>query len=127
MIRRPPRSTRTDTLFPYTTLFRPLHRAERWRALRCFAWIYSRYTRLSDGGAGLCSEIQRADSVPDGSRSRQLSSRAAPEGDWRIGRRGTFHRRPSRGALSLVSGSSDERRGGTEWVSTCRSWWGPAL
>src|SRR3546814_5733501 len=24
MIRRPPRSTRTDTLFPYTTLFRPL-------------------------------------------------------------------------------------------------------
>src|SRR3546814_20832390 len=26
MIRRPPRSTRTDTLFPYTTLFRaPLH------------------------------------------------------------------------------------------------------
>src|SRR3546814_3241065 len=28
MIRRPPRSTRTDTLFPYTTLFRSL------RALR---------------------------------------------------------------------------------------------
>src|SRR3546814_11836722 len=29
MIRRPPRSTRTDTLFPYTTLFRSL--------LRCVA------------------------------------------------------------------------------------------
>src|SRR3546814_12536277 len=28
MIRRPPRSTRTDTLFPYTTLFRS-HDAER--------------------------------------------------------------------------------------------------
>src|SRR3546814_10316465 len=26
MIRRPPRSTRTDTLFPYTTLFRSLGR-----------------------------------------------------------------------------------------------------
>src|SRR3546814_13219425 len=26
MIRRPPRSTRTDTLFPYTTLFRSWHR-----------------------------------------------------------------------------------------------------
>src|SRR3546814_11753131 len=25
MIRRPPRSTRTDTLFPYTTLFRSAH------------------------------------------------------------------------------------------------------
>src|SRR3546814_4385375 len=27
MIRRPPRSTRTDTLFPYTTLFRSLRHA----------------------------------------------------------------------------------------------------
>src|SRR3546814_10264428 len=35
MIRRPPRATRTDTLFPYTTLFRsPVggHRARRIRA-----------------------------------------------------------------------------------------------
>src|SRR3546814_1912857 len=35
MIRRPPRSTRTDTLFPYTTLFRSLrhdHFADRHRA-----------------------------------------------------------------------------------------------
>src|SRR3546814_3921818 len=34
MIRRPPRSTRTDTLFPYTTLFRSLgidtRRLDRW-------------------------------------------------------------------------------------------------
>src|SRR3546814_13475282 len=29
MIRRPPRSTRTDTLFPYTTLFRSRH-GRRW-------------------------------------------------------------------------------------------------
>src|SRR3546814_3194915 len=30
MIRRPPRSTRTDTLFPYTTLFRSLrHQSHR--------------------------------------------------------------------------------------------------
>src|SRR3546814_10224795 len=28
MIRRPPRSTRTDTLFPYTTLFRSIRRAQ---------------------------------------------------------------------------------------------------
>src|SRR3546814_9077412 len=45
MIRRPPRSTRTDTLFPYTTLFRSRrrrrhdrpcrrHRRCRWRAGR---------------------------------------------------------------------------------------------
>src|SRR3546814_91314 len=34
MIRRPPRSTRTDTLFPYTTLFRSLPLAERVAAMR---------------------------------------------------------------------------------------------
>src|SRR3546814_7006136 len=32
MIRRPPRSTRTDTLFPYTTLFRSLRVPDRARA-----------------------------------------------------------------------------------------------
>src|SRR3546814_1138211 len=31
MIRRPPRSTRTDTLFPYTTLFRSIARKARRR------------------------------------------------------------------------------------------------
>src|SRR3546814_3733274 len=35
MIRRPPRSTRTDTLFPYTTLFRS-------RSARC-AWLRCSY------------------------------------------------------------------------------------
>src|SRR3546814_7059551 len=30
MIRRPPRSTRTDTLFPYTTLFLSHQRSRRW-------------------------------------------------------------------------------------------------
>src|SRR3546814_929349 len=29
MIRRPPRSTRTDTLFPYTTLFRSVDRVDQ--------------------------------------------------------------------------------------------------
>src|SRR3546814_6512135 len=35
MIRRPPRSTRTDTLFPYTTLFRSIRKIRAdvlWRA-----------------------------------------------------------------------------------------------
>src|SRR3546814_4114180 len=34
MIRRPPRSTRTDTLFPYTTLFRSVGQAAQRRAAR---------------------------------------------------------------------------------------------
>src|SRR3546814_5485981 len=39
MIRRPPRSTRTDTLFPYTTLFRSAARTMvRWRAGICLVY-----------------------------------------------------------------------------------------
>src|SRR3546814_12927602 len=34
MIRRPPRSTLTDTLFPYTTLFRSGLQIKRWRQSR---------------------------------------------------------------------------------------------
>src|SRR3546814_4760219 len=33
MIRRPPRSTRTDTLFPYTTLFRSAQLLEKYKNL----------------------------------------------------------------------------------------------
>src|SRR3546814_7450739 len=33
MIRRPPRSTRTDTLFPYTTLFRSISRPDQFLGL----------------------------------------------------------------------------------------------
>src|SRR3546814_16663039 len=47
MIRRPPRSTRTDTLFPYTTLFR-----SGWPRSRDWAsrWVGGR--RLSRGSPG---------------------------------------------------------------------------
>src|SRR3546814_7521166 len=37
MIRRPPRATRTDTLFPYTTLFRSVAAVRRRRHRRAFA------------------------------------------------------------------------------------------
>src|SRR3546814_19621447 len=36
MIRRPPRSTRTDTLFPYTTLFRSQGRGSAANSLVCY-------------------------------------------------------------------------------------------
>src|SRR3546814_2364887 len=34
MVRRPPRSTRTDTRFPYTTRGRAWRRCDRWRSAR---------------------------------------------------------------------------------------------
>src|SRR3546814_18303767 len=44
MMRRPPRSTRTDTLFPYTTLFRSRRwsRMKRWRSPIADNSIFSR-------------------------------------------------------------------------------------
>src|SRR3546814_8648594 len=41
MLRRPPRSTRTDTLFPYTTLFRSQRRASLSRS--GFSWKLSSF------------------------------------------------------------------------------------
>src|SRR3546814_9782387 len=46
MIRRPPRSTRTDTLFPYTTLFRSHRRDRRQRLLP--RWHGCRYLTTSE-------------------------------------------------------------------------------
>src|SRR3546814_10695745 len=61
MIRRPPSSTRTDTLFPYTTLFRSLARGP------------TTCTRAADGGLYFSSRRSRSRGA-DGHRK---------EGGWR--------------------------------------------
>src|SRR3546814_8289723 len=61
MIRRPPRSTRTDTLFPYTTLFRSVPRASkssRSTGRRRAAAPARRGTRASDRSEEHTSELQ---------------------------------------------------------------------
>src|SRR3546814_18859962 len=56
MIRRPPRSTRTDTLFPYTTLFRSLPDGN----LRPLEEIEVDVIRLANGhNRGRMSEVAR--------------------------------------------------------------------
>src|SRR3546814_2666020 len=49
MIRRPPRSTRTDTLFPYTTLFRSIGAKQRASGGRCD--VASHLPQAPTGGA----------------------------------------------------------------------------
>src|SRR3546814_11422640 len=99
MLRRPPRSTRTDTLFPYTTLFRSSR----------LSW---RHGCLYGGEDAV---------VPRGGRRgwhrRDLERRSVVAGG----------RARSKGARSADhdGGSSEERRGGKECVSTCRSRWSP--
>src|SRR3546814_8715131 len=50
MIRRPPRSTRTDTLFPYTTLFRSAPHRGRRRSLHAECPNDSMYTQGVQSG-----------------------------------------------------------------------------
>src|SRR3546814_19850690 len=69
MIRRPPRSTRTDTLFPYTTLFRSMPSAS-WRARqRPLANRRSRWRRSVSTGVAHPSDapagMQRGDAEPE--------------------------------------------------------------
>src|SRR3546814_15431599 len=98
MIRRPPRSTRTDTLFPYTTLFRSLDHGER------------------NAGDAEVEESHSAavdDPQPDSLTGREqefqvVRGRVAVDEEG-IGR----------------AGRSEERRVGKECVSTCRSRWSP--
>src|SRR3546814_5761401 len=75
MIRRPPRSTRTDTLFPYTTLFRshpqdPLGhpiRVENLERVHCFA-----RPDVGDWETGHAADAERRS--PAGIRSEEHTS-----------------------------------------------------
>src|SRR3546814_18171442 len=67
MIRRPPRSTRTDTLFPYTTLFRSLQAAGRSSTRASRRGAFGRL--LARGGLPGACEERRHD--------RQLLARSA--------------------------------------------------
>src|SRR3546814_14477442 len=55
MIRRPPRSTRTDTLFPYTTLFRSY--SPRCRHDPARLPVSREPSRLARGLGALCDEL----------------------------------------------------------------------
>src|SRR3546814_7847939 len=72
MTRRPPRSTRTDTLFPYTTLFRseatkPIEKTRRcWWQTRCVA------TFICSTRPRICSACSR-NSLPASSSEEHTS------------------------------------------------------
>src|SRR3546814_15505019 len=57
MIRRPPRSTRTDTLFPYTTLFRSL---EAWTGAKLIERDGNSAYRLTPRGLAYHAQIHDA-------------------------------------------------------------------
>src|SRR3546814_17243469 len=79
MIRRPPRSTRTDTLFPYTTLFRS--RTDRRRRA-------TGISAATQGPAVAGPAEPEARRPPARNRQRLgLSGRSRGSGIWRAGRK----------------------------------------
>src|SRR3546814_1107231 len=87
MIRRPPRSTRTDTLFPYTTLFRSVFAlisslCERAGIDReTGGSVTALYTVLADGGDIDDPVVDSARAIVDGHiiLSRQLAEQRSEE------------------------------------------------
>src|SRR3546814_4791715 len=90
MIRRPPRSTRTDTLFPYTTLFRSFFAA--FLAGRFFAafFVAMRWLSSSVELSGVAAQFKTSPRVSD---PRPTADAHVASGRIRI--------RPARGADRL--------------------------
>src|SRR3546814_13998188 len=99
MIRRPPRSTRTDTLFPYTTLFRSA----------C----------VKTGWTSIVSILRAASAMP------QLPDRNRVVRRLLVYECVSLQRRLHHLEIERLLRRSEERRVGKECVSTCRSRWSP--
>src|SRR3546814_16743797 len=98
MIRRPPRSTRTDTLFPYTTLFRSGEAFYIHCDVRSEADLISAREQMVEQFGGVDLLFNNAGVAQSGPIDETTMD------DWQ---------------------RSEERRVGKECVSTCRSRWLP--
>src|SRR3546814_14671897 len=138
MIRRPPRSTRTDTLFPYTTLFRspPLDCLSIGSPL-CVVTTEGAYSRLAGGGWLYSKHLQPIAAASPDFVATALEFLGTPY--YWGGRSSIGLDCASLVQLSLACprvqaprdsyqpaptvGRSDERRVGKESFSTCTSGW----
>src|SRR3546814_19347807 len=98
MIRRPPRSTRTDTLFPYTTLFRSIEGRPD-DAIARVRHSFAR-ERASTGVFSFDLSLQAHGLIADFLKAQDFDR--------------------------AIEVRSEERRVGKECVSTCRSRWSPS-
>src|SRR3546814_20429385 len=126
MIPRPPRSTRTDTLFPYTTLFRsPL-------AVRRGERELSRPVGLPQwprGVAGCLVDQERGDAV-DGRSDRSRRGGSGRRAGARLCRvrlvpASEEAAQGVEGGQAAGGSRSAERREGKECGRTCRTRWRP--
>src|SRR3546814_12984086 len=120
MIRLPPRSTRTDTLLPYTTLFRSPIAAAPYTAEHIIKQVAALPYRIEPDGAArillITSRETRRWIIPKGNPIRGLEAHQAAA-------REAFEEAGISGIAcpSAIGQRSEERRVGQEWVRTCRS------
>src|SRR3546814_16340754 len=134
MIRRPPRSTRTYTLLPYTTLFRSLRslcyigvgdHPVRPRQ-RYFTWQYRDQLGRGPGNIGWQNaQAEAGDGRAElGMQAAVLQPRAEVRADFRQIVEGACEDQVIDIAderMVAEVGRPEERRVGKEWVSTCRT------
>src|SRR3546814_15746932 len=119
MVRLPARSTRADTLFPYTTLFRSTALAEWSPSEDGKHLLYS----VQDGGTDWrivrVKDVATGQDLVDEVRWVKFSAL-----DWAKDGSGFYYSRfPEPEAGEAFQSRSEERRVGKECVSTCSSRW----
>src|SRR3546814_20098479 len=119
---RPPCSTRTDTLFPYTTLFRSRHRTPHLRAFRARGGRAFRSDAAPDRPNRVRSRRRRGTEESgraEGLRQSVLLWKQEPRATSDTTRCPGFLLSPENDLhqFSRTPHRSEERRGGKEWVS----------
>src|SRR3546814_17857318 len=122
MIRPPPKSTRTDTLFPYTTLFRSTPRAD-WLCAHESAAPFNLALRLCPSLSLLASAARRRCAAGSQTVGERVHSQRPDTIEARRLHIGWL--RKVRCECTRTACSSEESRVGTECVSTVRSRWSP--
>src|SRR3546814_12390516 len=119
MIRRPPRSTRTDTLFPYTTLFRSGNAVPTASGCQTAMRLNVPQTAAVHPDTRRLDFVRQVAALFDNFCQSATTMKCSPE-------KFHFHSMPWSLKESVVERHflrSEERRVGKECVSTCRSRW----
>src|SRR3546814_10939427 len=125
MIRRPPRSTRTDTLFPYTTLFRSGDAGKRQGQPRRLDTGWQEQRQHDDRHEQdrhqrqATPELDKARSdQPQGRQARGAREREQDRERKRKHERATAEEQGEREAAPPPGGRTEARRVGKDWVRT---------